>query len=67
VPLSTCPLTWISWLENLIATRRSEAGGSWPALPSYDQAVLLLVWLAKGDTFAQLAAHFGVCTDTAWR
>jgi hypothetical protein len=28
---------------------------------------MLLVWSAKGDTFAQLGAHFGVATDTAWR
>jgi len=61
------PADLVSWLENLIATRRSETGGSWRALTSYDQAVMLLVWFAKGDTFAQLAAHFGVCTDTAWR
>jgi hypothetical protein len=57
----------ISWLENLIATRRSELGGAWRALTSYDQAVMVLVWMAKGDAFAQLGAHFGVSTDTAWR
>ncbi|MBW1601822.1 transposase family protein [Streptomyces sp. JJ66] len=45
----------------------SEAGGSWRALTSWDQAMMLLVWLAKGDTFAQLGAHFGVSTDPAWR
>lgn len=61
------PADLVSWLENLIATRRSEAGGTWRALTCYDQAVMLLVWFAKGDTFAQLATHFGVCTDTAWR
>jgi hypothetical protein len=57
----------VSWLENLIATRRSELGGSWRKLPSFDQAIMVLVYLAKGDTFAQLGAHFGVSTDTAWR
>ncbi|MFJ4487434.1 transposase family protein [Streptomyces diastaticus] len=36
-------------------------------MTSWDQAVMVLVWMAKGDTFAQLAAHFGVATDTAWR
>lgn len=61
------PSDLVSWLENLIAARRSEAGGSWRALTSWDQAVMLLVWMAKGDTFPQLAAHFGVSTDTAWR
>jgi DDE superfamily endonuclease len=28
---------------------------------------MVLVRMAKGDTFAQLGAHFGVATDTAWR
>ncbi|MFE7404230.1 transposase family protein [Streptomyces sp. NPDC057557] len=36
-------------------------------MTSYDQAVMVLVWFAKGDTFAQLGSHFGVSTDTAWR
>jgi hypothetical protein len=61
------PSDLVSWLENLIAARRSEAGGSWRTLTSWDQAVMVLVWMAKGDTFAQLAAHFGTSTDTAWR
>ncbi|WP_367141170.1 MULTISPECIES: transposase family protein [Streptomyces] len=61
------PSDLVSWLENLIAARRSDAGGTWRTLTSWDQAVLLLVWLSKGDTFPQLAAHFGVSTDTAWR
>ncbi|MFZ3475720.1 transposase family protein [Streptomyces sp. 4.24] len=36
-------------------------------LTSFDQAVMFLVWMSKGDTYAQLGAHFGVSTDTAWR
>jgi hypothetical protein len=48
----------VSWLENLIGTRRSDVGSPWRALTSLDQAVMVLVWLAKGDTFAQLGAHF---------
>jgi hypothetical protein len=61
------PADLVSWLENLIATRRSERGGAGYALTSFDQAVLTLVWFAKGDTYAELGAHFGVSTDTAWR
>jgi hypothetical protein len=57
----------VSWLENLIATRRCEAGGSWNALTSWDTAVLFLVFLHTGDGFAQLGAHFGIGTQTAWR
>lgn len=57
----------VSWVENLIATRRCEAGGSWRVLTSFDQAVMLLVWLSTGESFPRVAAHFGVSTDTAWR
>ena len=31
------------------------------------QALLVLVYLRKGETFASLAAGFGVGTATAWR
>jgi hypothetical protein len=57
----------VSFVENVIAARRSEKRSPWRALTSFDQAVLTLVWLRDGDTFAQLGAHFGVSTDTAWR
>lgn len=57
----------VSFVENVIATRRSELRSPWRALTSFDQAVLTLVWLRDGGTFAQLGRHFGVCTDTAWR
>ncbi|MBW1604763.1 transposase [Streptomyces sp. JJ66] len=57
----------VSWLENQIATRRDEADGSWRALTPWDQAIVLLVFLAKGDTFAELGAHFGIGTETARR
>jgi len=61
------PSDLVSWLENQIATRRDEAGGSWRALTYWDQALVVLVYLAKGDTFAQLGAHFGIGTETARR
>jgi hypothetical protein len=57
----------VSFVENVIATRRSELRSPWRVLTSFDQAVLTLVWLRDGDTFAQLGRHFGVSTDTAWR
>lgn len=57
----------VSFVENVIATRRSELRSPWRALASFDQAVLTLVWLRDGDTFAQLGRHFGISTDTAWR
>ncbi|MDK1477088.1 transposase family protein [Streptomyces sp. 549] len=61
------PDALVSWVEDLIGTRRCELSSPWRALTSFDQAVMVLVYLAKGDTFAQLGAHFGVSTDTAWR
>lgn len=61
------PSDLVSWLENLIAARRSEAGGSWRALTSWDQAIVLLVFFARGETFAQLGAHFGIGNETARR
>ncbi|MGQ5597281.1 transposase family protein [Streptomyces sp. ESR1.13] len=66
MPLSTSPGP-LSWLENLIATQRDEAGGTWRALTNGDQAIVLLVYLAKGDTFAQLGGHFGIGPETARR
>lgn len=57
----------VSWLENIVATRRSEAGGTWRALTSYDQAVLALVYLLTDATYVELGRSFCVATDTAWR
>ncbi|MBB1246442.1 hypothetical protein GL263_23230 [Streptomyces durbertensis] len=57
----------VFWLEDLIGARRCETGSPWRKLTSRAQAVMLLVWLAKCEAFAQVAAHFGVATDTAWR
>ena len=61
------PEDLVSWLENLIATRRGEAGGSWRALTSWDQAILVLVWFIKGDSYPELGRHFGIGTETARR
>lgn len=61
------PAGLVSFVGNVIATRSSELRSPWRARTSFDQAVLTLVWLRDGDTFAQLGAHFGVSTDTAWR
>jgi hypothetical protein len=59
------PPDLVSWIENLVAARRSERGGSWYALTSFDQAVMTLVWLTKDTTYEQLAADFGVAVATA--
>lgn len=59
------PEDLVSWVENVIAARRSERGGSWYALTCFDQAVMTLVWLIKNATYEQLAADFGVGVGTA--
>jgi hypothetical protein len=57
----------VSFVENVIVTRRCELRSRWRALTSFDLAVLALVWLRGGDTFVQFGRHFGISTDTAWR
>jgi hypothetical protein len=59
------PEDLVSWVENVIAARRGERGGSWYALTCFDQAVMTLVWLAKDATYEQLAADFAVGVGTA--
>ena len=56
-----------SWLENRIATRRDEAGGPWRALTTWDQAIVLLVYFAKGETYGRLGTHFGIGTGGLFR
>ena len=40
---------------------------AWRKLDPAQQALLVLAYLRKGETFADLAAGFGVGTTTAWR
>ena len=44
-----------------------QIGSPWRKLGSGQQALLVLAYLRKGETFAELAAGFGVGTATAWR
>ncbi len=54
----------VSWL---IYARRCELNSPWRRLGCFKQALLVLAHLRKNETFAQLAAGFGVSTATAWR
>ncbi len=54
----------VSWL---IHARRRELNSPWRRLGCFKQALLTLAHLRKNETFAQLAAGFGVSTATAWR
>jgi hypothetical protein len=50
-----------------VREHRSRIGSRWRALSSHRQALLVLVHLRRNDTFARLAAAFGIGTATAHR
>jgi hypothetical protein len=64
LPLSRKTLTFVA---GLIRRHRAAIGSCWRKLNPGQQALLVLAYLRKGETFAELAAGFGVGTATAWR
>jgi hypothetical protein len=64
LPLSSRTLAYVS---GVIRRHRVAAGSRWRKLNPGKQALLVLAYLRKGETFAELAAGFGVGTTTAWR
>ena len=64
LPLSRQTLTYTA---GLIRRHRRRIGSPWRKLNPGRQALLVLACLRKGETFAGLAAGFGVGTATAWR
>jgi hypothetical protein len=64
LPLSSRTPTFVS---GIIRRHRISIGSPWRKLNPGQQALLVLVYLRKGETFAELAAGFGVGTTTAWR
>jgi DDE superfamily endonuclease/Helix-turn-helix of DDE superfamily endonuclease len=64
LPLSSRTLTFVA---GLIRRHRISTGSSWRKLNPGRQALLVLAYLRKGETFAELAAGFAVGTTTAWR
>ena len=64
LPLSSRTLTFTA---GLIRRHRKSIGSCWRKLNPGQQALLVLVHLRKGETFAELAAGFAVGTTTAWR
>ncbi|MEU4857874.1 MULTISPECIES: transposase family protein [Actinomycetes] len=57
----------LNYLAGLIRRCRKTLGTPWRLLTPGRQALLVLVHLRKGETFAELGAGFGVSTSTAWR
>ena len=64
LPLSAQILTYAA---GVIRRHRKKIGSAWRKLNPGRQALLVLAYLRKGDTFAELAAGFGIGTATAWR
>jgi len=64
LPLSSRTLTFVA---GIIRRYRKSRGSRWRKLNPGQQALLVLACLRKGETFADLAAGFGVGTTTAWR
>lgn len=64
LPLSHQTLTFVS---GLVRAHRREIGSVWRALNPGQQALLVLVYLRKGEPFAEVGAGFGVSTTTCWR
>jgi hypothetical protein len=64
LPLSSRTLTFAA---GIIRRHRTAIGSPWRKLNPGRQALLVLAYLRKGETFAGLAAGFAVGTTTAWR
>ena len=57
----------LNYTAGVIRRYRRQIGSCWRKLNPGRQALLVLAYLRKGETFADLAAGFGVSTATAWR
>jgi hypothetical protein len=64
LPLSSKTLTYVS---GIIRRHRKDIGSRWRKLNPGQQALLVLAYLKKDETYAGVAAGFGVGTTTAWR
>src|SRR5689334_18551721 len=64
LPLSSRSLTFVA---GIIRRHRAAIGSPWRKLNAGRQALLVLVYLRKGETFTEAAAGFEVGTTTAWR
>ena len=57
----------LSFTAGVIRRHRKSIGSCWRKLTPGQQALLVLVYLKEGETFAEVAAGFGVGAATAWR
>jgi len=64
LPLSARTLNYAA---GVIRRHRRAIGSYWRKLNPARRALLVLAYLRRGETFADLAAGFAVSTATAWR
>jgi hypothetical protein len=64
LPLSRRTLNFVA---GIVRRRLKAIGSRWRKLNPGQQALLVLAYLRKGETFEQLGAGFGVGRTTAWR
>jgi DDE superfamily endonuclease/Helix-turn-helix of DDE superfamily endonuclease len=57
----------LNYAAGIIRRHRNSIGSRWRKLNPGQQALLVLAYLRKGETFADLAAGSGVGRTTAWR
>ena len=57
----------LDYTAGIIRRHRRQIGSCWRKLNPGRQALLVLAYPRKGETFAELAAGFGVGTAAAWR
>jgi len=63
LPLSARTLTYVA---GVIRRHRRRIGSCWRKLNPGRQALLVLAYLRKGETFADLAGGFGIGTATVY-
>ena len=61
------PLCRCRAVTGIIRRHRKSIGSRWRKLRPGQQALLVLAYLRKRETYAELAAGFGGATTTAWR
>ncbi|GAA4966244.1 transposase family protein [Nonomuraea thailandensis] len=57
----------LNYVAGIIRRHRKAIGSTWRRLNSAQQALLVLVYLRKGETYTELGAGFGISIATAWR
>src|SRR6185437_4961295 len=57
----------LTYTAGIIRRHRKQIGSPWRKLGLGQQALLVLAYLRKGETFTEVGAGFGVGTATAWR